>query len=137
MVANSQEGDLTLVTSQSASLSSMVDIVSSQLPLSQLSLQYGDYDCFVQKRQQRAMTSAASLKPMPLFLFSSLQRFKIVFLAMKIVGSNRTNRRDMTNDGRTIFVKGKGTTGSFNTVSYRNRRVRFQSASTQQKRAAE
>jgi hypothetical protein len=51
--------------------------------------------------------------------------------SQECVGSNWTNPRDMTNAARTIFTKGKGTTGSFNTVSYRNRRVRFQSASTQ------
>ena len=37
----------------------------------------------------------------------------------------------MTNDGKTLFVKREGTTDSFQTVSYRNRWVRF-AASKQQ-----
>ena len=57
--------------------------------------------------------------------------------SQECVGSNRTNRRDMTNDGKTLFVKGKGTTDSFQTVTYRNRRVRFGTASKQSERASE
>ena len=46
--------------------------------------------------------------------------------SQECVGSNRTNRKDVTKDGRTSIIKGKGTTGSYSTVSYRSRRMRLQ-----------
>jgi KUP system potassium uptake protein len=56
--------------------------------------------------------------------------------SQECVGSNRTNQKYVTNEGRTSLTKAKRTTGSYSTVSHRNRTIRLQ-ACKQQKRAAE
>ena len=63
------------------------------------------------------------------------EKYYIITVGTLIVGSNQTNRRDMTNNGKMLWHNAKSTTYSYRTLPDQNKRVRFEAVKRRTKAA--